>query len=203
MDYSALKQAIVNYTGRQQLLDQTATFIALAEAKLRKKIFSDEVTTVNLTVSANSDTVDLPSDFYSIFSEPFYEKSGSIIQLCLKSNSDINKERLYAETGDAFYYNIEGKKLRIAPKFSSDTAITLKYYSTIPSLSDTNTSNFLLANHSDIYLQASLIEAYIYTSDERNQIKYQNLLERSLSDYNYCQVTKSLSSTELKSDYTV
>ena len=56
-------------------------------------------------------------------------------------------------------YAISGASLLIGPTPDSGYTITLGYKQAIPSLSDTNPTNWLLAKHPDLYVAASLAMA--------------------------------------------
>lgn len=201
MDYSGLKQAILNYTDRSQLADNTATFIELAEAFLRKKVYSQEVKTVELSAENGEDGIALPSDYGLLACEPYYSFQGSELSLNLLPLSQMN-EQYNPDSGYATHYNIIGNKIILYPNISEK--VKIKYYTKLPSLSENNLTNFLLADNPDIYIYASLVQASIFIDDKVGQVKYENLLAKSLMDYNAQQTDRVLSSSSpLTSPYTV
>ena len=56
------------------------------------------------------------------------------------------------------------------------------YYAKIASLSDSNTTNWLLAKHPDIYLYGALIQSAPYLKDDERVATWMSLYERMLED---------------------
>jgi hypothetical protein len=67
------------------------------------------------------------------------------------------------ETGAGFF-TIQDGSLRVLG--GADLELTLLYYQTIPALSDTNTSNWLLAKAPNVYLFGSLTHAAPFMGDD-------------------------------------
>lgn len=201
MDYSGLKQAILNYTDRPQLADNTATFIELAEAFLRTKVYSQEVKTVELSAEEGQEGVVLPSDYGILASNPYYSFQGNELSLNLLPSSQMS-DQYNSEIGYATHYNIIGNKIIFYPNISEK--VKIRYYTKLPSLSENNLTNFLLIDNPDVYMYASLVQANIFIDDKAGQVKYERLLTKSLMDYNAQQTDRVLSSnTPLTSPYTV
>lgn len=201
MDYSGLKQAILNYTDRPQLADNTATFIELAETFLRTKIYSQEVKTVELSTENGQDFTALPSDYGIMAGSPYYLFQGSELSLSLLASSQMN-DQYNSNNGYVTHYNIIGNNIMFYPNLS--TKIKIRYYTKLPALNELNPVNFLLSDFLAIYLYASLAQAYIFIDDKVGQAKYENLLAKSLMDYNMHQTDRVLSSSSpLTSPYTV
>ena len=201
MDYSGLKQAILNYTDRPQLADNTGTFIELAEAFLRKKVYSQEVKTIELSTENGEDGIALPSDYGLLACEPYYSFQGSELSLSLLPSSQMN-DQYNSNNGYVSHYNIIGNNIMFYPNISAK--VKLRYYTKLPALSQDNPTNFLLADNPDIYIYASLIQANIFIDDKIGQVKYENLLAKSLIHYNAEQTNRVLSSNSpLTSQYTV
>lgn len=60
----------------------------------------------------------------------------------------------------------------------------LTYYGKLTALSDSNTTNDILTNHSDIYLYGSLMTLFQYAEDDEQSIKYQNLFRQAINGAN-------------------
>jgi hypothetical protein len=52
----------------------------------------------------------------------------------------------------------------------------------IPALSDSNTSNWVLASHPDVYLYGSLAEAFKYSMDDEQAAKYDGLFRNGIQE---------------------
>ena len=77
------------------------------------------------------------------------------------------------------YYTFEAGKLRLFGT-STGQAYTLSYLPNMGALSDTNTSNWLLANAPDLYMYASCLEGAKYIRDDQEGIKLQTLVTASI-----------------------
>ena len=60
------------------------------------------------------------------------------------------------------YFTIEAQAIRFYPSLAAGEVVELLYWKDIPVLSDSNTSNWLLASRPDIYLYGSLMHAGAY-----------------------------------------
>ena len=71
-------------------------------------------------------------------------------------------------TGKPRYFTITGPDFEFYPAPDSTYEIEVIYYKTIAPLSDSNTDNFLITNHNDIYLMGTLVQAEPFLmNDER------------------------------------
>jgi hypothetical protein len=69
-------------------------------------------------------------------------------------------------TNTSRYYSIVDGNFRLAPQPNGETTLELTYYGKIPTLSDSNTTNWLLTKSPDLYLYASLMQASPYLKDD-------------------------------------
>lgn len=100
---------------------------------------------------------DLPVELEYLPPEQFY------LKYPIMQNSTINPSR---------YYTIEGASIILSDE-TSTTAVKILYYKTIPDLA-TNATNWLLTAHPDLYLSASLSEAYDVIKNEAQAMKWAN-----------------------------
>ena len=160
--YTELKSSIANWLNRDDLTTEIAgDFIALAESDFNAKLRIRQMEQVD-TITINAETVTVPTAFIGVRS--FYILSGSTKYhlsyitpanlISIKGGSTSGLPRTYTIESDS---GIES--FRFAP--SPDTTYTgyLQYYKGFSALSDSNTSNYILANHPAIYLYGSLYHA--------------------------------------------
>jgi len=85
------------------------------------------------------------------------------------------------------------------PEIFPDTGYTgeLTYYGKIPVLSDSNTSNWLLAYAPDLYLYGALLEATPYLKDDERLATWSSLYANSLGDMEVADQRASVSSTPI------
>lgn len=78
-------------------------------------------------------------------------------------------------------YVVSGTTLEIRPAPSADYSIDLQYYARLPSLSQTNTTNWLLTYFPTVYLRASLAQAYHWLKDAKAEQAEKDLTSDALS----------------------
>lgn len=159
MSYSTLQTDVIDYLHRSDLTAKIPTFIAQAESFIFREISIKETETSVSDVTVGGYVV-LPVDF------------GSITRLSITSNGSA---RLldYIALADAptsistspGYYSFENGKLRVWGT-SDGTAYTMYYIPKITPLSNSNTTNWVLTNASDLYLYATALEAAKYIRDD-------------------------------------
>jgi hypothetical protein len=124
-----------------------------------------------LTTVADTATVTLPSDFKAVVA--LFHDSDAMrgkIELVPRDKLAEFKE-MYGTSGIPTMASIVGSSLYLAPVPDDSYSLLLDYEVSLPSLSATQTSNWLLAAHPDVYLFASLAEAAPYLwEDERVQV---------------------------------
>lgn len=166
--YGELKTAVGTWLGRSDsdISTRAAEFIALGEARIRgdrRMRLSLNQTQVTLTTTADSATVTLPSDFLQAVwlyidgnpKEKLTQLSGEHL-FTIWSGSTAGKPKNYTR---------QGQSLRLGPTPDSAYDLYVLYYNEFPTLSDSQTSNALLAEYPNIYLYAALAEAPEYLID--------------------------------------
>lgn len=156
--YSDLKTSIAGWLNRTDFTAVIPDFIALAEARFNRVIRHPEMETAG-TVSATSESTALPAGFLEMRS--VWREDSPDAPLDYFPPSHLRTMRASATNGDPTAYTIVGGNLILAPVPASET-IGLYYYTKIPALSDSATTNWLLTAHPDLYLFASLAAAEVY-----------------------------------------
>lgn len=173
--YSELKTAIANFLYRDDIADDVGDIIALAEEDIGSRIqVSDMEATTTLTLSSGSAT--LPTDYAAW--RKVQPSATNLGPLDFATPSYINTAYNSGASGTPRYFTIEGGSIRTAP--SSDTDIVLDYYAKIPALSDTNTSNWLLAKWPSVYLYGALVHSASFFDEQDKQSMWGRMFERAL-----------------------
>jgi hypothetical protein len=165
--YSALTSAIEDFLLRPDLSSVIPTFVELAEARLNRDL---RVRQMIKRSQASLDTqfTLLPSDFLEaqnfeiVSTSPRYPLEPVTLQTVDRYRSGS------AAPGRPKVFAVAGNTIEVAP--APDAAYTgeLVYYSKIPALSVSNTSNWLLLQAPDVYLYGSLLHSAPYLRvDER------------------------------------
>ena len=170
--YAELQTATTNWLDRSDA-DMTARvpeFIDLAESSFNRTIRNHRMITKNDSYSLDGRYVDLPTDTLEVIR---IVVSGSpVVTLEYMTPEEIAEGRYtLSSTGKPGYYTvIGGSTNQIELLRSPDDTYTasIVYYTKIPALSDSATTNWLLTNNPDIYLFGALLEAEPYLkNDER------------------------------------
>lgn len=161
--YSALQTSIAGWLmGRDDLTAVIPDFITLAESRLNRVLRVREMeTTTTLTPASNVCT--LPSDFIEARRVVANSSPQSVLEP-ITPDYAIENYSTNVSGSVPLFYTIVGSSLTAYPL--SDSTVSLVYYRTLPALTSTNTSNWLLSKAPDLYLYGSLIEAAPYLEDD-------------------------------------
>lgn len=176
--YSALKTSIVTWamrTGDDEFSAQTGDFITLAEKRLNRVMRVADMEAVSSIALTNGEG-DLPSDYLEF--RQVKGANGSNLQL---ATQDWILQKYGASPVDIPYVSITGT--RIKSYASSSSPLSLSYYATIPALSNTVTTNWLLNKAPELYLYAALLESAPYMMDDARATTWGKMLELAVKDY--------------------
>lgn len=165
--YSALKTSIASWLNREDLTAQIPDFISLAEARFNREL---RVNAMLRRFSATVSTayIRLPDDWLEHVSIVVTSNDPAQGELTYVSNSQYNDLRNRGLTDPPRYYTIIDSSIVLLPAPTSSIPLEIMYYAKIPALSDSNTSNWLLARSPDLYLYGALIAAEAFLqNDER------------------------------------
>ena len=156
--YANLKTSIANWLNRSDLTTEIANdFIVLTEADLNSKLRVRKMITQS-TITIDSETEALPTGFLQV--RDFYILSGSTkYPLRYMTPSQMDQVKGTSVTGIPQAYTILGDTFRFMPKPDASYTGYINYYKKFDTLSDTNTTNFILTDHPAIYLYGSLFHA--------------------------------------------
>lgn len=162
-DYDWLKAAVASWLHRDDLADTIPDFVMLAEKRINGMLEARaQDLTATLTTSAGVPTVDLPNDLNSIhsLSMPIY---GDVDYMDAQ-----NFGRIYAagSGGVPRHYTIIGGALKLGPIPDGVYSIACTYRAGVPALADSGGSNWLIEQHAEIYLAATMCEACVWARDD-------------------------------------
>lgn len=194
--FAGLKTTIADYLNRDDLTAIIPTFITLAEAKLNRKLRVRQMLK-RATASVDSQYFAYPADWLQ--AKEFQLNTNPIVRLqfVTEAYGDELKANNYVASGQPSYYTIIGTQLEVIPTPDATYTGELTYYAKIPALSDSNTSNWLLAYAPDLYLYGALTEATPYLKDDERLGTWGQLYTNSLSDIEIADQRASVSSTPL------
>lgn len=179
-NYTELQTAIANWSERSDLSARIPEFIALAEARINRKLRLRMMeTSTTLTTIADVSTVSLPSDF--IEARTLYIDGSTKRDLEQKSFEQLTQLRAGSQSGKPYIYTISGDSVHLAPTPDSAYSVIIHYYKRIDPLSSVST-NSLLQDHPGVYLFGALFELYHYLMDDQMAKQMMERFEYDLDD---------------------
>lgn len=176
--YAKLQSDVADTINRADLLsDVTKYSPGTIEGAIKRGIRKCELRTqrtlrirfmeasTTLTFSSSTSTYALPSDFLS--ARLAYLKSDPIQILTQTSLESLYSDYPSQASGTPQKIAVSGSNLVVRPVPGQSYSVPLTYYQEIPTLSDTNTSNWLLTRAPDIYLYGTCIELMPHMMDDQ------------------------------------
>lgn len=164
--YDDLKSALVTWLARDgdtAITSNAADFVSLAGARLNRDLPLRMMhTTTTLTGTTSSRSIALPSDFIepvALFLTTFGEQT--MLKPLVAGNFEYGTT---SETPTAWCIN--GSNIDLDTPCDQAHTFSFRYRKSF-TLSDSETTNWLLTNHPDCYLAACMVEACVFTDDER------------------------------------
>ena len=180
--FDELKTSIGDWLNRDDLTAVSPDCITLAEAQFNRsirhrKMVARSTATISDRYSAT------PSDWMQTVQLQL--NTDPIDPLVYLTVEMLNKQRSGSSAGGRpRYFTMVGTEIEVYP--SPDTSYTgeIIYYSKVPALSDSNTTNWLLTLSPDIYLYGTLIQSAPYLRDDERTAVWATLYTRMVSDMN-------------------
>lgn len=159
--YSELQTAVADWMHRTDLTAKIPDFITLAESRINRVIlFNEQETKADLTMTIGSRFIALPAGNIRPISMwfTFYGVRGYLTFV------PVDIMQVTISQGQPYYWTVDGANLAFDSE--ADQAYTLTFrYATTDNLSASNTTNWILDSHPDLYLYGALIEAGAYIRD--------------------------------------
>lgn len=174
--YSDLSGAVSSWTARgDYMAGNISNFVALFEA-WANRVLRVRLMETSTSLSPSSGIASLPSDYLQWRRVTWAGTPSRELEYVHPSIL----RAYYGEVTDftPTLFSIEGSSLET--RSSDATSITLEYWQKVPSL-ETNSTNWLMSAHPDLYLYGSLVEAYLFNQDQENAIVWKQRRD-SLAD---------------------
>jgi hypothetical protein len=194
--FSGLKTTIADYLNRDDLTSIIPSFISIAETKFNRKL---RVRQMVKRATATLDTAffAFPSDFLQAKEFQLNTNPITYLEFVTEKQGDLMRQDAIIAPGKPKYYTIVGTQLEVIATPDDGYTGELTYYGKIPALSDSNTSNWLLAYAPDLYLYGALVEATPYLKDDERLGTWSTLYTNSLGDIEVADQRASVSSTPI------
>lgn len=174
--YSELKTSLASWLHRSDLSNVLGDFITLCESDFNRRL---RLATMETRVTADFDEgyEDLPDDFLEM--REIKINSNPVRALQYLSPHQMSDWYPTSESANPEFYTIVGTQVRMNKTPTEEAEMV--YYKKIPALSDTQTTNWMLTNHPDVYLYGSLAMAEPYVKNDKRVAMWKSLYEAALS----------------------
>lgn len=204
--YAELQTAILTWSGKSTALfsqAQRQEFISLAEVEI-----NDLLRTLDMETRATGATVAgeprmaVPDNFGGARRMWISGDTGRVLRQVTSTYIDWK----YANAANAkpVVYTVEGSEFRFGPTPDSAYSLEITYFKEVPALSDSNTTNWLLTSHPNVYRFAVMKEAWDFAMDEQRmasaEARFGQAIERLQNADKFNKYAGPLS---MKHDYTV
>lgn len=173
--FSELKSSIAAWADRTDLTSTIPDFITLAESRINRRLRVREMEN-SASITVTSGTGSLPTGFLAVKRVIATGVSPTRVLQYADPNWYMEAFPDQDDGNDPTFYTIIGTSIYVT------TNVTLIYWKSIPALSDSNTTNWLLTKAPDIYLQASLAELEGYTENPEGMAMRLQLFEAGCAD---------------------
>ena len=182
--YAQLQTATANWLDRTDLSARIPEFIELAEANFNRVIRQPDMIAKDDSFSIAGRYTTLPANTLEIIR--IVVDLTPVIVLEYLTPEEISQRRIVmSSTGKPYYFTMIGgssNQLEVLPSPDSTYTSSIVYYTRIAVLSDSATSNWLLASHPDIYLFGTLVEAEPYLKNDERMPMWTARLDKALND---------------------
>lgn len=176
--YSGLKAAVADWLNRTDMTTQIVDAVTLFEAACNKALRSTHMVT-DATVTASTRRTAVPTDLI----EPLYiQETGDTTSPLEQVSPEqiVQMRRRFLTTGTPRVFAMIGRYVEMAPAPAASTIFDVVYYREIPALSDTNTSNWLLEHHPELYLYGTLVQCAIFIKDNARLQLYSTMVAENV-----------------------
>jgi hypothetical protein len=185
--YAELQAHIASDLIRTDLTTPIKDCIRLAEAHMSNMLKTREMD-VTATLTITTGEADIPTTLQSVRSmrsltSPFSEIVYEGIETLEERRPDV--------AGSLKTYSMVGEKFVFWPPVTGSAR--LRYRRDIPVLSDSNTSNWILTEHPQLYVYGTLWEVHMFLKDERRAGTYAPLFAATVEEINARDAVSQLS----------
>jgi len=174
--YATLQSEIASWLNRDDLSSIIPTFIQFVESDVNSRLRHQKMV-VRAQATSNQEYVQLPGDWLEAINIHIIDGAQPLSYVTLNEADRINKQQIVTQPS---FYSIMDDALEIIPAPGSNIDIEMTYYGKIPSLSNQNTSNWLLVKAPDLYLYGSLVHAAPYLLDDQRVGLFANMYNSRL-----------------------
>lgn len=166
--YATLITAVMQEMDDTTIEDRVPGFIRRAEALFNRRLYSlDCETTATAAITAVTTTATLPTGYKGMISIRIADKP----PLPRLAPNDFQSKWHEATPAIPENWTIIGGVIHFGPAPDAAYTVNMEYFATLTPLSDANTSNWILAQHPDLYHDATMAYGYRHVRDSQAYIE--------------------------------
>ena len=180
-NYSDLVAAVGNWLDRTDLTARIPEFITLAEAEFNRRLRTMEMES-RATATLTSDAIALPTDFIGL----------RAIKIDNTRLEYVAPDELFEDERTGTYptrFTISDGQFFFRPAPSTGD-VTIDYFASIPGLTVSNTTNWLMTKHPDLYLFGVCAQAEFYLVNDPRVALWKARTEELLGQINQAAVSE-------------
>lgn len=161
-DYSWLKASVADWLHRTDLTNQIPDFVMIAEKRINDDLNARlQQMTVQLSVNLGDTATTAPNGLNTIYSLslPTY---GALEPMTAEKLATAYASH---SPGIPRHYALVGDQIKLGPPPDGAYTFDLVYRADVPALADSGDTNWLIAQHADIYLAGTMCAALLYTQN--------------------------------------
>jgi hypothetical protein len=167
--YTELKASIANFLNRDDLTATIPDFISLAESSINNEIRHWRMET-RAETTLDGQFTGIPTDWLSTIRFHLTGNGTSSLEFMSLATIQNSRAARNDSAGTPTNYSLNSGQFELMPTPDGEQSAILMYYAKIPTLSDSNETNWLLTHHPDVYLYGALLHSAPYLKeDERAQ----------------------------------
>jgi hypothetical protein len=179
--YTDLLASVAAWMNRTDLTAVIPDFVTIAESKIARDLrLRKQITSTTLSTSTSTRAVALPTDWLEFENVSIDGDPETPCQYVNIEHMDVK----YPEGGPSgrpYVFTIEADNMLFGPSPDAVYTVNVYYYARFGALA-TNSTNWLLTNHPNIYLYACLREGSFYTKDKDGAVQWDGLYKQEVNN---------------------
>lgn len=193
--YAELQDAVTVWLNKPDVEQSVTSLISLTEADLNRRLRHWKMTKRSVAEIDSQYSV-LPSDYLETIR--FSIVGDKTTALDLISHNDLLDRKHGMTSGRPQYYAVTGEQFEFLPAPDATYNAELVYFAELETLSDENTSNWLLSDAPDVYLYGTLAHSAPFLGEDARIQVWSSLYEAALAGLNRASDTARYSGTGLR-----
>ena len=183
--YSQLQSRLAEFLNRDDLTTIIPTFIELAESQMNRDLRHWKMETRSSgQQDPNDEYMQIPNDWMETIRFHITDNGTRPLDLISRKAMEDKRAGQLNAVGTPRYYTHADSQFQLYPTPSDTTNVELLYYAKIPSLSDSNTDNWLLLEAPDVYLYGALIHSAPYLAEDERVGVWAQMYSAAVSQLN-------------------